>query len=390
LEYANPLRNELYNILPKAAKILCVTTHHDLVVFEDINALPARFYPKYKYPETIVKTIEVNSGEPFVKVRALHSGVYVGYGFILYRNHFDPSLQYLVYSTQNPNNGACERYLIAKKKEIGKLYRLWHKAEKLANVNEKPILDDSLLDDIVNNTVGFLINARKLKKYGIRIKRGVILHGLAGNGKTLTCRYIQKLCSQRGINHGIVTSSAIETAYANDRVEELFSQHEVTFFDDINIELFDRTSARANLACAILSAMDGMGVNNHTIRIFTTNEDIANFDPAFNRPGRIDRIYKFVKPTSDLRRKLINTWSIDILPHINIEDLVLKTEGMSFAEVEDIKATLVSNYLLGGFWDVDKAVNGILSYRIEKKRGLGLQSGGELATSIQGKLLSYA
>lgn len=49
------------------------------------------------------------------------------------------------------------------------------------------VLDPGVKREIWDNTVGFLLNRNELAEYGIPTKRGVILTGNPGTGKTLLC-----------------------------------------------------------------------------------------------------------------------------------------------------------------------------------------------------------
>ena len=69
----------------------------------------------------------------------------------------------------------------------------------------------------------------------------------------------------------------------------------------------DRGKGNGKMACSLLTAMDGMSEGGHLVRIFTTNESVEELDPAFTRPGRIDRCITLDKPDQDLRRQLIQT-----------------------------------------------------------------------------------
>ena len=55
-----------------------------------------------------------------------------------------------------------------------------------------PILPQEHLDLLWNNTIGYLDkpNLRRIKAYGGRAKRGLLLTGAPGNGKTMACRWI--------------------------------------------------------------------------------------------------------------------------------------------------------------------------------------------------------
>jgi hypothetical protein len=269
--------------------------------------------------------------------------------------------------------------MFVRKHNFMKLWRAAVQLNKLANQNAcPPVLADGLLEEVVKNTVGFLKKAKRIEEYGVKIKRGILLMGDPGNGKTMLCRYIQKLCSQNGIDWGVITSADIDTAYGEKSLNDLFRQYTVSFFDDIDIQYMDRTKGNGKMACSLLTAMDGMLDSGHLVRIFTTNEEVKDLDKAFTRPGRIDKLITLKKPTESLRRKLITTWPEEIRNNISVEDCIQKSHDFSFAELEAIRTFLVTNKILGDdSWNLDLAFREFHCRREDDPvKGVGFNSGG--------------
>jgi cell division protease FtsH len=297
---------------------------------------------------------------------------------VVYESRLDPSLKYLIWSARGPRWD--EHFVVMGKDKVFRLARNAIRLTKQANdITKIPILPDGVLDKVVQNTVGFLRQSRRIKKFGVKIKRGLILDGEPGNGKTMLCRYIQKLCSQYNISWGVVTSADIDDAYEHKTLNDLFSRDTVTFFDDIDVAYMDRKRGNAKMACSLLTAMDGMNEEGHLVRIFTTNEPVEDMDPAFVRPGRIDEAITLTKPDAKLRRKLVETvWPAEIRDAIDTDKLVEKSDSLSFAEIEAIRTILVTNHILNNEgWNLDKAFAEFHERRAEgrrKGRGMGFGS----------------
>jgi hypothetical protein len=84
----------------------------------------------------------------------------------------------------------------------------------------------------------------------------------------------------------------------------------------------------------------------------TSNAALKELDPAIRRPGRIDVIVQFAKPDAKLRRRLIaERWHPDLRAGIEVESVVSQTEGLSFAEIEELKKLLVIRQVETGRWD---------------------------------------
>jgi hypothetical protein len=90
--------------------------------------------------------------------------------------------------------------------------------------------------------------------------------------------------------------------------------------------------------------------------VFTTNCSLDLIDRAFKRPGRIDVVLHFGPPDADLRRRLIGRWHPEIRAALDVERAVATTDGLSFAEVEEVKNLLIMHFMDAGRWDWDWAM----------------------------------
>lgn len=361
-----PIFSELAQLLPTIAKELGCSAD-DLIV-HDYLRLPAdymisglRDHP-YKYFGPLGEDM------PVIAVRRKNGVGPIGYGVSFYTSREDPKLKYAIYTSKGDWQDFS--YLVIAKGNMFRYRRICQKLTRLANpAQNPPVLADGLLESVVQSTIGFLRHSHAIEKYGVRIKRGIILAGPPGNGKTMLCRHIQKLCSQRGYHWGVISSAEIDRAYHDKELTDLFRSFTVTFFDDIDVGYMDRSKGNGKMACSLLTAMDGISDGGHLVRIFTTNEELEELDPAFLRPGRIDQCYTLVAPTAIFRRKLVEkAWPQEIQDNIDIDYLVDNSENFSFAEMEAIRTFLVTNKVLGdGTWDLDRAFEEFELRREEKK-----------------------
>jgi ATP-dependent 26S proteasome regulatory subunit len=128
--------------------------------------------------------------------------------------------------------------------------------------------------------------------------------------------------------------------------------------------------------------MDGVNQDKkeHAIRIFTTNEPVDDFDPAFLRPGRIDCTFEFAKPTLRERRKLIEEfWAPEIVEHLSsqLEAVLEDTKDLTFAEIESIRSFLIMHKISQGKWDIGYALDAFHQRhegKITNRKSFGFQS----------------
>jgi hypothetical protein len=258
--------------------------------------------------------------------------------------------------TDNANFWGLD-FTVVDRKDYGRLYRIALTCRR----NDEPpclapVLPPSQLDLLWKNTIGYLDsgNLARIRQYGGRAKRGVLLTGAPGNGKTLACRWIWETCRERRWEYRLVTPDSYRSARAHDAIEALFTveRRGIVFFDDMDLALRDREKIGETEDQAVfLSAMDGIVINEGVVFVFTTNCSLDLIDRAFKRPGRLDLVLHFKAPEAALRRQLLDRWHEDIRTNLDLDMVVTTTEGYSFAEMEELKNLLVMHFMDSDTWD---------------------------------------
>jgi len=377
--------DDLRKVLPKACQMLNVKSVDDVSII-NYYSFPRQFMQCSEFKDKPLETSGV-PGLPWVANTGKHDWNQSppGQGLITYQCRGKDDLNYALYSTKFAQGYQYTAYIMPKGK-VSKIVRHFYEQEKKALKKNPPILEEGLLEGVVNNTVGFISLKDEIEKYEVSVTRGIMLMGSPGNGKTMACRWIQRLCLENNIDYGIVSGAEMIKKFNDGKpLDEFFTKNTLTFFDDIDVGfLIDRKKQSSNtkMVCAMLSAMDGIKQAKHAIRIFTTNEEISNLDPAFVRPGRIDKSFFFDPPSVILRERLVNErWPEEIKEYLsldgNFDDLIQKTDEFSFAELEAIRTILVTNKLLiaNCGWDIDLAFEdfykGKDSFVTKKKKSTG-------------------
>jgi cell division protease FtsH len=273
---------------------------------------------------------------------------------------------YVSFWCDNDCSHCGQVFYVVDRRDYRRLYRIALRCRRDAEPPSRaPVLPADQLDQLWRNTIGYLDrgNLRRIKKYGGRARRGVLLTGPPGNGKTMACRWIWEECRRRRWEWRLVTPDAYQVARKDDEpveaVRALFTVEKrgVIFFDDMDVALRDREmSPHTDDQAVFLNALDGISINEGVVFVFTTNCDPDLIDRAFKRPGRIDLVLSIEPPNAALRRRLIERWHEDVCGLIDMNHAVATTDGYSFAEIEELKNLLIMRWTDTGAWDWDWAL----------------------------------
>jgi transitional endoplasmic reticulum ATPase len=163
--------------------------------------------------------------------------------------------------------------------------------------------DDSLIfsEEVMRAiTVGLFVpieHSQRCRDNNIPLKRGILLYGPYGCGKTLSALVTARKAEQHGWTFIYLDS-------VHDLEEGLkFAANytpAVLFVEDIDKAL----KAREIEQDTILNLLDGINTKrSELITVFTTNF-VKQLDPAFCRPGRLDTIVEVKPPNRDAAARL--------------------------------------------------------------------------------------
>ncbi len=242
-------------------------------------------------------------------------------------------------------------------KDYRKLYKTALRCRRDAEPRgEQPVLLAEQRDLLWRNTIGYLhpANLRRIRDYGGSARRGVLLVGPPGNGKTMACRWLWEECRRRGWEWRLVTPDSYRSARTAESVRDLFTldRRGIIFFDDMDLALRDRDrTPDAEDLSVFLGALDGMVPGEGVVFVFTSNCPPELIDPGFRRPGRLDVVLHIRKPDAPLRRELVLGWHKDIRANVPLDVIVSSTDAFSFAEMEELKNLLIMQRMDAGTWD---------------------------------------
>jgi len=255
-----------------------------------------------------------------------------------------------------------------------------------------PIMSEESKTRLWDNSVAFLTRGRELlKQYDVPQKRGILLMGDPGNGKTMACRWLRSQCYKQGLVWRYVRAEYYERARMEGDVQSVFDLEEpgVILFDDFDLGVRNREEyGSTSHHSTFLGELDGVDAHIGVVYIFTTNAQLSDLDPAFLRPGRIDQVVQFPRPDAELRRRMIlEHWHADIRQALDVEFIVTASDGLSFAELTEIKKLLVLHFLDEKKWDWDwawKVFQTDARYAKPSKPVIGFARSGRRALELAG------
>lgn len=144
---------------------------------------------------------------------------------------------------------------------------------------------------------------------GIPVKRGVLLGGTFGTGKTMAATVASRLAVDAGVTY-VYIPRADELADAIEFAKQYQSPACVIFCEDVDRVTAGERSVEMDDILNILDGIDTKGAN--IITVLTTN-DLQSINPAMLRPGRLDAVIDVTPPDGPAVEKLIRLYAGDTL-----------------------------------------------------------------------------
>ncbi|KAM7105422.1 mitochondrial chaperone BCS1 isoform 3-T5 [Molossus nigricans] len=157
------------------------------------------------------------------------------------------------------------------------------------------VLEQGLADRIIRDIREFIDNPKWYTDRGIPYRRGYLLYGPPGCGKS---SFITALAGE--LEHSICLLSLTDSSLSDDRLNHLLSvapQQSLVLLEDVDAAFLSRDLAVQDPVkyqglgrltfSGLLNALDGVASTEARIVFMTTNH-VDRLDPALIRPGRVD------------------------------------------------------------------------------------------------------
>lgn len=148
-----------------------------------------------------------------------------------------------------------------------------------------------------------------LEANGIPFKRGILLGGKFGTGKTLAAKVTSKKAVDAGITF-IYAEKASEMSDALAFAKMYQSPAAVLFCEDIDRAISGERSVEMD---DILNIIDGIDSKNGRIMVVLTTNDVESINPAMLRPGRLDAVINVEAPDAEAVQRLLRVLCGDAL-----------------------------------------------------------------------------
>lgn len=230
------------------------------------------------------------------------------------------------------------------------------------------IMAPEIKQDIYRSLDRFFAEDRSFyKTYDIPYKRGILLYGHPGNGKTTLVKSIA------GSVPGPVAYWQITEYTSSESIEEVFDA--AVRMTPMVLVIEDIDSMPKDARSFFLNTLDGATSKEGVFLIGTTNYP-EKIDPGLmNRAGRFDRAYEIVLPDEKLRaeffyRKRLHEFAGEDI----VQETAKLTEGFTFAQLGELYISAALHWHEDGQLDMKELIQGLRGELDKSRKGVWLQN----------------
>ncbi len=187
---------------------------------------------------------------------------------------------------------------------------------------------------VIDEIKCFWNKEEKYREYDLTYKRGILLYGPPGSGKSCTIQLVLQDVLERG---------GVALKFENPE----FFLPCVRFFREIQpktplIALMEDIDSilEEHSETEVLNILDGLEQVENTVFLATTNYPEKLGDRIVNRPSRFDRSFQMAHPQEASRKiyfeHLFSKIEKDRDIKVDIDEWVVETEGMSIAHLKEL------------------------------------------------------
>lgn len=270
-------------------------------------------------------------------------------------------------------SNAALRHLLHGLKEYG-LMRERHDNREILVVNgpnlpkspvswDDVILPRGLAEEIRSNVEGFFAGVDNYRRLGLPFRRGLLLTGPPGCGKTLTISALANNVKATFI--GVLPRSDVDDQCV-ERAFDWAVMHApaVVVLEDLDKLLESRECSLAHF----LRTVDVLKPASGILIIATSNAPEKLDQALLHRPSRFDRIWKFPLPRYEQRLALLRKRGGTFFSEGAMEEAARKSDSFSMAYVQEIVVnTLLSSAHNGDTPEDEALLKSVETLRTQRK-----------------------
>jgi ATPase family associated with various cellular activities (AAA) len=203
-------------------------------------------------------------------------------------------------------------------------------------LRDNVVLPPDLIQGIERQVLGVQQHAGRLRASGQHLKRGVLLYGAPGTGKTHTIGY---LMGQMPLATIVVLSGAALQMIGNACSVARVLQPSVIVVEDVDLIAEQRMPHRGGhpLLFELLNEMDGLGEDVDVTFLLTTNRADMLEEALAQRPGRVDHAAELPLPDAEARSRLIRLYqgNLDLDP-AGLTTVIERTDGVTASFIKEL------------------------------------------------------
>jgi len=227
----------------------------------------------------------------------------------------------------------------------------WNRSESLYAATQAASFADLILADDLKETIRsdfkrFLGACERYERLGIAWRRGALLIGPPGNGKT---HCVRALVKELGVSSLYVQSLSHHYQTPEQLWQQVFDRARGLRPCVLVLEDLDSLVTEENRSF-FLNQLDGFEQNHGLIVLATTNHPERIDSAIIDRPSRFDRKYHFNLPTLAERRNYLSSWQHRLADDTGwtedeIDDIASVTEDFSFAYLKELIISSVMTWM---------------------------------------------
>lgn len=197
------------------------------------------------------------------------------------------------------------------------------------------VLPDGVLAGIQDHVIGIAEHAEQLLAAGQHLKRGLLLFGPPGTGKTHTVRYLMSRLPDTTVV--VLTGAAMRFISQAAALARRF-QPAMVVLEDVDLVANDRSFGPAGnpLLFSLLDAMDGIGADADVTFVLTTNRAEVLERALADRPGRVDLAVEIPRPNPIGRERLLRLYFADTPVTADLAPVVMATDGTTASFLKEL------------------------------------------------------